>query len=871
MHKITLAVLLFSILGFSQNIQFSDPDLLVYLTTKVCVDTNADNVFDSDADINNDGQIQYSEAAQVVGFTFSTVAHGIQSIGGFEHFENLQRLTVTTIQIPSLDTSIWPDLQYLKLSSTIPAFTFNNPALTQFVLENTGFTNPVFNLTNLPNLEYVRVQSSFLTDNLIFGTHNNLEELRILAGSYSTLNLSGMPALKYLTIEDFTGSTLDISNCTVLEEFAFRYNNNLHTLIGSDASPALATLDFIMDGYEDTASNLDLVFDDQALVDVSVIGVKSFSLTDNTAVAGNVVLWKISEAVTVSNCEFGYISSLLDGRLSINNLATDQIALSDISGVQFLTLNSLPLQQPIDLSTVTTDILSIFDSNITELILKNGHALQSFGAYNTPIQFICVDRSEIETVTSGYDNVEAPAVINPYCSFTLGGDYHEISGNILVDSGSGCSNNTYGPVFNLQLSASNGLDTDMFYADSTNGYSHTLPEGSHVVSSQLVDLEHWIVNPPTVEVTFPNAAEPYIQDFCITPAETFSDVEVYLMAVNPARPGFEADYKLIYRNKGNTSVSGSLSLAYNDDVSNFVESSPATATMAPGSLSWNYTDLHPFESREIEFTLLMNTPTDPDFPLNGGDTVTYSAAINSVPADQQPGDNTFNSDQVLVNSYDPNDITCMQGPVIALSHVGDYVHYRIRFENTGSATAANIVVKEVVDTGKFDITTLIPLGSSHGFRTEVVNGNEVEFIFEGIDLPFNDANNDGYVAYKIRTLPTLSVGDSFSAQAQIYFDHNFPIVTNMATTVVSENLATPGFTRSSIALYPNPANAELTITSHDQISGIAVYDLNGRKVSHRNGVNAMDCVVDVSALAGGMYFIEVQHAGAKEVLKFVKE
>jgi hypothetical protein len=35
----------------------------------------------------------------------------------------------------------------------------------------------------------------------------------------------------------------------------------------------------------------------------------------------------------------------------------------------------------------------------------------------------------------------------------------------------------------------------------------------------------------------------------------------------------------------------------------------------------------------------------------------------------------------------------------------------------------------------------------------------VEFIFQGIQLPFDDANNDGYVVFKIKSKNTLAIGD----------------------------------------------------------------------------------------------------------------
>ncbi len=46
---------------------------------------------------------------------------------------------------------------------------------------------------------------------------------------------------------------------------------------------------------------------------------------------------------------------------------------------------------------------------------------------------------------------------------------------------------------------------------------------------------------------------------------------------------------------------------------------------------------------------------------------------------------------------------------------------------------------------------------------------------------------------KSKTKPSLVVGDSFSNTASIYFDYNFPIVTNTATTSVLQSLGNIDF------------------------------------------------------------------------------
>ena len=874
MFKITFCLFLFSFFGFGQNIQFSDPNLHTYLTTKLCVDTNGNGVYNSTADFNNDGQIQLSEAQLILRLAFRNTASNIQNLGGIENFINLEHLEVTAINVGLLDLSIIPSLESVKLSSTSThSYIFNNPLLTHFELQNTAFSNPVFNLTNLPSLEYVRIQSFHLTDNLIFGTHNNLQELRILAGNYSTLNLSGMPALKYLNISKFTGTSLDISNCTLLEEFVFRYKNNLISIIGSDASSFLKIIDFSQDNYINTPSNLDLVFNNQSLIDVTVYGAKSVSISNNITDIGIVELWFINESVNINNSSFSYIDSLLSARIKLSYINSSQLSFTNIEGLRLLTFQNLITNSLLDLSTVEVESFSLANCSLTEINLKNGYAIQNFNSdYTTDIQFICVDRDEFNIVENGYANSDSPVVIHPYCSFVLGGDYYEITGELLLDLGNGCLPITYGPIFDMQFTVTDGFNTDTFYPNNTNNYSFTLPEGNHVLSNQLIDLNYWTVSPSSLDFNFPTDASPSVQDFCITPTGTFNDAEIFIVPLNSVQPGFQADYKLIYKNKGTTSLSGNVNIVYNDDLMDFSTALPNTNNQSTGSLTWNFVDLMPFEMREISFSMLLNTPTHPNFPLNGDDILNYTATVNPLTVvDVTPNDNTFILHQTLVNSFDPNDIRCLEGNSITPEKIGEYVHYIIRFENNGTANATNVVIKDVLDTSKFDLNSLVPLHASHDFYTRIVNDNEVEFVFENIQLPFDDANNDGYVLFKIKTLPSLVLGDSFSNQASIYFDFNFPIVTNNETTVVEESLSIADLIIEQVSIFPNPTNSFLNVETKINISSIAIYDLKGRLLKRTQpGSSNNGYRLDVTSLSNGVYLLEVQSGNSKQNLKFVK-
>jgi hypothetical protein len=131
--------------------------------------------------------------------------------------------------------------------------------------------------------------------------------------------------------------------------------------------------------------------------------------------------------------------------------------------------------------------------------------------------------------------------------------------------------------------------------------------------------------------------------------------------------------------------------------------------------------LLPFEKREITVTLKVNRPTDTP-AVNAGDKLYLTASIL---------DNIFTLENTVVGSYDPNDKTCLQGDRVKPDMVGEYVDYLIRFENTGNYAAENVVVKDIIDTKRFDVSTLQITDASHEVYTRI-EGNKVEFIFENI-------------------------------------------------------------------------------------------------------------------------------------------
>jgi hypothetical protein len=488
---------------------------------------------------------------------------------------------------------------------------------------------------------------------------------------------------------------------------------------------------------------------------------------------------------------------------------------------------------------------------------------------NPNLQYICTDDIELnyiqEKITQyGYTNCH----INSYCSFVPGGTFYTIAGiNKLDADGNGCDENDILFPY-LKLSISDGTVTGSAIADGSGNYNIPVQAGTHTITPILENPAYFSVAPTTATITFPTETSPFAQNFCITPIGVHNDLEITLLPILRARPGFDATYKIVYKNKGNQILSGAVSFAYNDAVVDFVSANIPPSSQPMNYINWNFTNLQPLESKEILVTFNINSPIETP-PVNSGFILNYTLSINAGIADETPEDNIFILHQTVVNSFDPNDKICLEGVTVTPEMIGKDVHYIIHFENTGTANTENIVVKDVIDPDKFDISSLVPITGSHPFVTKI-SGNKVEFVFENINLPFDDAHNDGYVAFKIKTKPGLNDGDSFSNSASIYFDFNAAIATNTAVTTIQSLANTTFETENYFTLSPNPTQEVLNISSSENsaIASVRIYNTLGQLAL---SITNPGTTIDVSRLKTGNYLIQIVSDKGRSTSKFIKK
>lgn len=442
-----------------------------------------------------------------------------------------------------------------------------------------------------------------------------------------------------------------------------------------------------------------------------------------------------------------------------------------------------------------------------------------------------------------------------------------ITGTVLYDANAnGCDNEDIA-VSNFLISANDGL-TSYSTVAAHGVYNLTVMENMYDVE-MLNAPSYFTVNPVSTDVEFTGFGNDETVNFCMEANQTVTDLNTTLLPMGEPRPGMPSQYILIVENIGTETVNAAtVTLSFDDSLVSFTNADPAPASVAANQMSFSINNLPALHSQQIMVTMQAFIPP----VVNGGETLIYTATVTPASNDYTPNDNTFELEQTIVNSYDPNDKTVLQGEEIYLDETDNYLNYVIRFQNTGTASALKVRIADELHP-LLDWTTLRPVGSSHPYRVEITDDNLAEFIFENINLPHESANepgSHGFIAYKIKPAAGVEVGDIISGDARIYFDFNLPIITNIVSTeVIEDTTGNEEFSKTKIRLYPNPASNMIHIEyGGSQPESISVSTLQGRTmISSTENLQSLD----ISGLSTGIYLVFIKTAEEGSVHRLVKK
>jgi len=223
-------------------------------------------------------------------------------------------------------------------------------------------------------------------------------------------------------------------------------------------------------------------------------------------------------------------------------------------------------------------------------------------------------------------------------------------------------------------------------------------------------------------------------------------------------------------------------------------------------------------------------------------------------------------------AYDPNDkqgIPLGYGDAHYIRPDGKLA-YRIRFQNTGTDTAFNIVILDTLSQ-YLDVRTFKKGVASHAYEVDIKGSNILEFTFPNIMLPDSNVNligSNGFVKFEIDLLPDLENGTVIYNEAAIYFDFNDPIYTNetfhtIGLDFIVVDVQQPISPASKVLIYPNPFQSQARFELNDLHLRDGLFelkDLRGREV-YRQAFTGNEFEFSRGQLQSGIYFFNITEKG----------
>lgn len=234
-------------------------------------------------------------------------------------------------------------------------------------------------------------------------------------------------------------------------------------------------------------------------------------------------------------------------------------------------------------------------------------------------------------------------------------------------------------------------------------------------------------------------------------------------------------------------------------------------------------------------------------------------------------------------AFDPND---KRGFPLGIGpqHLIDsttLVTYKIRFQNTGTDTAFNILITDTLppemDPGSFSSGS-----SSHPYAVSFQPGRLVQFHFQDIALP--DSNVDesashGFIQFTLNQMPGNQRGTVILNDADIFFDYNLPVKTNeyfhtIDSIVTGTLLWTSDRLTSKLQAGPNPFHDQIRFFRSEGLhdpAEFSIYNITGQRVHHQQ-VKQNKWTIHAATLPSGIYIFKYSelngHIESGRIIKY---
>ena len=459
----------------------------------------------------------------------------------------------------------------------------------------------------------------------------------------------------------------------------------------------------------------------------------------------------------------------------------------------------------------------------------------------------------------------------PFTIPDLGNGCGNISGTVYMDNNEDCARQggepgAAGVVLEILPGPVYTITSNDLYGNAGH-YSVNLPLGAYTVQQQSAVLEdHCLVAPAPFTLNVGNALQTLsVADTALVPL----DASVSL-ASGAARPGFQLALAARIANNTLASTGASTLTVTFDPVLSFLSANPAPSNIVGNTLTWNVAAFSSFQERTVHVQLQI----PPDILLLGTDLL-FNAAFATGNADAVLANNSTSLATTVTGSYDPNDKTAhtSSGASDELYYIDqdEWIDYTIRFQNTGTDTAFNIVITDTIPT-ELDLGTLEVGASSHPNSLSIRDGNVLRWAFYNIQLPDSNVNepaSHGFVSFRIKPRLPLAPTTPIENIANIFFDLNPPVITEPSVLTAEFSTSITHADASLLFISPNPTSQQMMVRAGSESGRLSIHVHDGRLVLSE-WISGGQGIIDVSGLPAGPYVLVWEGGTVRSQTKLIK-
>lgn len=416
------------------------------------------------------------------------------------------------------------------------------------------------------------------------------------------------------------------------------------------------------------------------------------------------------------------------------------------------------------------------------------------------------------------------------------------------------------------------------YTNANGDYSIQLVPGNYLITISTLPsgyvLTEPTMNPPGYNVTAVMGNTYTGYDFGYYADPDLQDMRASIYNISTVTPGFPVMNSISYCNQGAVAQSGTFTLYWDPLLAiasqNVFNPQPSTFDAANNTASWNFNNLAAGACSYINW----NSPAPVSLAL--GTPITNLVMVTPL-NDYNPNNNIDTTHQTVVGSWDPND---KHGTPYGEGEEGSIlpntrITYTVRFQNTGTAPAVNVVLVDTISTD-FILETLTMNASSDLYQMTLDPQTRViRWVFNGIMLP--DSTSDpigsiGFVNFTISPQLNQPSGTRLENFCDIYFDFNEPIRTNTSVHTIDLPTGIAAEASTMVNVFPNPFNGTTQFVIHTadkQDADVTIHNVLGASIAKFNAENGKAVMFDASNLSSGVYFYTVISGGKQTTGKLI--